>query len=45
MMDLSKSISLNNALDLGWKILGECFEKAEVGIKDSLADKYWNKER
>ncbi len=45
MMDLSKSISLNDALDLGWKILGDCFEKIEVGIKDSLIEKYWKKER
>ena len=41
MMDLSKSISLNDALDLGWVILADCFDKAEVGIKDSLLEKYW----
>lgn len=42
MMDLSKSISLVDGLDLGWKILGECFEKVEVGIKDALIKKYWS---
>lgn len=41
MMDLSKSMSLVEALDLGWKILSECFEKVEVGIKDSLLEKFW----
>jgi V/A-type H+-transporting ATPase subunit B len=44
MMDLSKSISLNDALDLGWEILGKCFDKVEVGIKESLLEKYWNVE-
>jgi V/A-type H+-transporting ATPase subunit B len=44
MMDLSKSISLIDGLDLGWKILSECFEKAEVGIKDSLLEKFWIKD-
>ncbi len=41
MMDLSRSISLENALDLGWKILSECFDKGEVGIKDALLKKFW----
>ncbi|MCH9811593.1 V-type ATP synthase subunit B [bacterium] len=44
MMDLSKSISLVDGLDMGWKILADCFEKVEVGIKDSLLEKYWPKE-
>lgn len=41
MMNLNKSISLNDALDLGWKILSECFERVEVGIKDALVEKFW----
>jgi V/A-type H+/Na+-transporting ATPase subunit B len=41
MMDLNKSYALNDALDLGWKILSECFEKMEVGIKDTLIEKFW----
>ncbi|MCH9617331.1 MAG: V-type sodium ATPase subunit B [Chlamydiia bacterium] len=44
MMDLGKSISLIDGLDLGWKILAQCFEKVEVGIKDSLLEKFWIKE-
>lgn len=43
MMDLSKNIALEDALDLGWKILAECFDKEETGIKTSLIEKYWPK--
>ena len=41
MMDLSVNISLENALDLGWKIFAECFDKAETGIKSDLLEKFW----
>jgi len=44
MMDLSRSISLEDALDLGWRILAECFEKGEVGIKEALVKKFWYNE-
>jgi len=27
MMDLEVNLPIENALDLGWKILSECFEK------------------
>ena len=37
------NISLEDALDLGWKTMSECFEKHEVGIKQALVDKYWPK--
>ena len=43
MMDLSKNISLEDALDSGWKILADCFDKEEMGIKTGLLDKYWPK--
>ena len=43
MMDLSKNIALEDALDLGWKILAACFEKDEVGIKTDLIEKHWPK--
>ncbi len=43
MMDLQVNIPLEEALDLGWKTLAECFDKHEVGIKVSLVDKYWPK--
>lgn len=44
MMDLQVNLSLEEALDLGWKILAECFNPEEVGIKQTLLNKYWPKE-
>lgn len=41
MMNLETNISLEDALDYGWKTLAECFEPHEVGIKQTLIDKYW----
>ena len=43
MMDLSVNIDLIDALDLGWQILAECFDKSEVGIPSKMSDKYWPK--
>ena len=43
MMDLSQNIPLEDALDLGWKILSECFEPEETGLKSSLIETYWPK--
>jgi V/A-type H+/Na+-transporting ATPase subunit B len=42
-MDLSVDISLNDALDLGWKTLAECFSSEEVEIKQELINHYWPK--
>ena len=44
LMDLSVNISLEDALDLGWKILSQCFEKNETGLKSELIEQYWPKE-
>jgi V/A-type H+-transporting ATPase subunit B len=41
MMNLDVNITLEEALDLGWRTLAECFETQEVGIKQTLIDKYW----
>ena len=41
MMNLQVNISLEEALDLGWKILSNCFESYEIGIKPSILEKYW----
>lgn len=41
MMNLEVNYTLEEALDLGWKTLAECFAAHEVGIKQSLIDKYW----
>ena len=42
-MDISVSIPLEQALDLCWQTLAECFEPQEALIKQSLMDKYWPK--
>ena len=34
---------LDMLVDLGWKILAECFDKSEVGIPSKMSDKYWPK--
>ena len=41
MMDLAVNIPLEEALDLGWKTLAECFEPTEAGIKSDLVKEYW----
>lgn len=43
MMNLQVNLELNQALDLGWNILKSCFLPQEVGIKQSIVDKYWVK--
>ena len=45
MMNLQVNLPLEQALDLGWQTLAECFDLEEVGIKKSVSDKYWPKER
>ena len=41
MMNLDVNIPLEEALNLGWKTLAECFQPHEVGIKKDLINKYW----
>jgi V/A-type H+-transporting ATPase subunit B len=41
MMDLSVNIPLEEALDLGWTTLAECFEPQDTGIKTDLVKKFW----
>lgn len=43
MMDLEVNISVEQALNLGWQTLAECFKPHEVGIKQDLVNKYWPK--
>lgn len=48
MMDLSLSIPLEQALDLGWKILADSFAPEEVGMRSELIQQHWpslNKEK
>ena len=43
MMDLSVNIPLEEALDLGWQIMADCFEPEETGIPSKLIDTFWAK--
>ncbi len=45
LMDLSVNISLEKALDTGWRILSECFVPEETGIRTELVKKYWWKSK
>ena len=39
----SVNIPLEEALDLGWEILSECFEPNETGLKSDLIRERWPK--
>ncbi len=41
MMDLSVNIPLEEALDRGWRILADCFEPEETGLRTELIEKFW----
>jgi V/A-type H+/Na+-transporting ATPase subunit B len=41
MMSLDVNLRLEEALNIGWKILAECFQEDEVGIRESILMKYW----
>ena len=41
MMDLSVNIPLESALDLGWRILADCFEPVETGAPSTMIDQFW----
>lgn len=43
MTNLEVNLSLEDALDIGWQILSECFKAQEVGIKESILTHYWPK--
>ncbi|WP_164101029.1 V-type ATP synthase subunit B [Candidatus Laterigemmans baculatus] len=40
-MDIDVSLPLNDALDLCWRTLAECFEPQELLMKESLVSKYF----
>ncbi len=41
MMSLQVNMPLEESLNTGWKILAECFDRKEVGIKQFFLAKYW----
>ena len=44
LMDLSVNIPIEEALDLCWTILADCFEPAETGLPTDLVKKFWPKQ-
>src|SRR5260370_34288952 len=40
-MDINVSLPLEDALDLSWQTLGDCFEPQELLMKQGRADKYY----
>lgn len=42
-MDIEVSLPLEEALDLSWQTLAECFKPAELLMKQNLIDKYFHK--
>ncbi len=45
MMDLSVNISLEEALDSGWKILADSFTPEETGLRTELINSFWPGEK
>jgi V/A-type H+-transporting ATPase subunit B len=43
LLAIDVNVDIDTMLDTGWRLFGEHFEKAEVGIKDELVKKYWPK--
>lgn len=41
MMNLEVNRPILEALDSGWKILSQCFESEQLGLKMSFVEKYW----
>jgi len=44
MMNLQVNLPLEEALDIGWETLAECFKPDQVGIKQALVSRYWPQE-
>jgi len=44
-LDINVSMPLNDALDLCWQTLAECFEPSELLMKQNLIDKYYPKRK
>jgi V/A-type H+-transporting ATPase subunit B len=44
LMDLGVNIPLEDALDLGWRILADCFTPEETGVPSDLIKTFWPKD-
>lgn len=45
LMDLGKTLHLEDALDTCWNILADCFDKSETGMPSDLIQQFWPEER
>jgi len=45
IMSLKVNIPLEKALDLGWQILADCFLPEETGIKLSIIEQFWPRQK
>lgn len=43
LLAIDVNISIEEMLNTGWRLMSLYFEKAELGIKQALIDKYWQK--
>ncbi|MEI7900008.1 MAG: V-type ATP synthase subunit B [bacterium] len=43
MMDLTVNLHLEEALDLGWQILADCFDPVETGAPSQMIEYFWPK--
>ena len=41
LLAIDVNIKIEEMLDTGWELMGKYFDKTEVGIKESLSNKYW----
>lgn len=41
LLAIDVNIKIDEMLDTGWYLMGRYFDKTEVGIKESLTNKYW----
>ncbi|MEM7551600.1 MAG: V-type ATP synthase subunit B [Bacteroidota bacterium] len=44
LLAIDINISVDEMLDIGWRLLQKFFKKYEVGIKEELMNKYWKEE-
>jgi V/A-type H+-transporting ATPase subunit B len=43
LLAIDINVDIDSMLDTGWRLFAEHFNKAEIGIKDELVEKYWPK--
>ncbi len=41
LMDLDVDLPLEAALDAGWRLLADCFERTQTGLPSALVERHW----